>query len=86
MNTTIQLTEASKSLFVEFAEDAYNWSGYSLVNGNVSVSKAQRGNLSDLVQKGLITVSEDAHGSWVKFTEAGREFAATLDIDLSIFY
>lgn len=84
MTTTLTLTTASHDLFLEFAEDAINWSGHSLINGNVTVSKAQRGNLSDLVQKGLITVSDHNYDdcTWVSFTAAGKQYAAANGVDL----
>lgn len=91
MTTTITLTAASHDLFIEFAKDAGNWSGAPLVNGNVEVDKQQRGNLSDLVQKGLVIVDETddiVNGrrqidTWVFFTAAGVEYAAAHGVDLA---
>jgi hypothetical protein len=74
--TTLTLTPASHETFMLYAEDADNWSGYPWVSdGNVFLTKEQRGNLSDLVQKGLITLGEDGGMNFVVFTEAGRAYA-----------
>lgn len=89
--TALTLTAASHDLFIDFAEDADNWNGFPLVNGNVTVDKQQRGNLSDLVQKGLIKVEEvkdTVNGrtrtdSWIAFTAAGVAYAAEHGVDLS---
>jgi hypothetical protein len=53
----IKITEASKKVFLLYAKDAPNWSFQPYVShGNISPTKQQRGNLSDLVQKGLIKI------------------------------
>ena len=74
--TEITLTAASHALFIEFAKDAGNWAGMPMVNGNVSVSQAQKGNLTDLKQNGLLTTHVDGGISWVSFTATGKAYAA----------
>lgn len=70
----VKITEASKKLFLAFAKDACNWSGISLVGGNVGGSKEDCGNLIQLKIAGLVRTFED-DGVWVEFTDKGREFA-----------
>lgn len=80
---SIQLTEKSNALFLAFANDAGNWSGTPLIGGNVEMTRAKRGNLSDLVQKGLVMVSDDGEGNtWVHFTRAGVDYANEHGVDL----
>ena len=74
--TEITLTAASHDLFIEFAKDAGNWAGHPMVNGNVTVTQAQKGNLTDLKKAGLLTTSVDDGISWVSFTVAGEAYAA----------
>ena len=71
----INLTTASDSLLRELAEDADNWNGQPLINGNVTVDKAREGNLTDLKVKGLLVTDEDEGLTWVTFTEAGIAYA-----------
>ena len=88
MNTAIELTKESLDLFQAYAADAWNWSGQPLVSdGNISPTKEQRGNLSDLVKKGLIQIKtwdDPLQEQYIKFTDMGVEFAKTLGIDLSL--
>lgn len=77
------LTPKSLALFLDFANDAGNWHGTPLVGGNAEMTKAKRGNLSDLVQKGLVIVSDDGEGqTWIHFTAAGVELAKGNGVDL----
>lgn len=80
---TTTLTTASHELFIAYAQDADNWSGTPLVGGNVGGTKEDRGNLTDLKRKGLITTSEDDGATWIWFTPAGVEYAKTHGVDLS---
>jgi hypothetical protein len=73
--TEITLTAASHALFIEFAKDAGNWAGMPMVNGNVTVTQAQKGNLTDLKKAGLVTTSVDGGISWLSFTAGGKEYA-----------
>jgi hypothetical protein len=65
-----------------YAADADQWSGNPWVSiGNVQITGKQRGNLSDLVQKGLIRLDESHGDRYIVFTEAGREYAKANGID-----
>ena len=86
---TIELTAASLATFLEYAEDAGNWSDNPWVSsGNISPTKAQRGNLSDLVKKGLIDIHDSegmgrARDQYLVFTDAGVALAAEHGIQVS---
>ncbi|HHJ15903.1 MAG TPA: hypothetical protein ENJ80_04310 [Gammaproteobacteria bacterium] len=77
--TTIKLTAASKKLFLALANDAENWSGTPMFEG----SKSERGNLTDLKKKGLVTTDTDEGVLWVGFTDTGIAYAAQEGIDMS---
>jgi hypothetical protein len=79
----IELTEASKALFLAYAKDAGNWSGTPMVGGNVGGSKEDRGNLTDLKKKGLIATFRDEGLDWISFTPLGVEFAASQGVKIS---
>lgn len=70
------ITDRSLKLFLDYARDAGNWSGEPLVGGNVGGSKEDRGNLTQLKIEGLLTTFTSDRLQWVRFTEAGRAFAA----------
>jgi hypothetical protein len=82
MNATIELTPASLETFLAYAADAGNWGWNPWVSsGNISPTKAQRGNLSDLVKKGLIQIGDSegrgrARDQYLVFTDSGVELAA----------
>jgi hypothetical protein len=60
-----------------------NWDGNPWVSvGNVRLTKAQVGNLSDLVQKGLIEIENYDVDTYIVFTDAGEELAESLGIYL----
>lgn len=75
----ITLTPASLALFLSLAEDAPNWSGSPLV----TVSPAEKGNLTNLKTLGLIETFVDEGCSFAVFTDAGKAFAAEHGIDPS---
>lgn len=83
MKQNIELTEASKALFVAYANDAGNWSGNPLVGGNVGGSKQDAGNLTDLKKKGLVTTHRDEGLEWLTFTPLGKEFASSMGISIN---
>lgn len=75
--TPSSLTEQSRALFVAFAEDADNWSGEPCVDaGNVPFGTAERGNLTQLKRAGLVTTFVYDRHTWIRFTAAGKAFAA----------
>jgi hypothetical protein len=73
------LTPASLSLFIALADDAGNWSGTPMID----VTPAERGNLTDLKTKGLLTTGEDEGVMFAWFTDAGKALASEHGIDLS---
>lgn len=67
-------------LFDLYADDAGNWSGSPLVEGNVSLlgAREDRGLLSHLKRAGLVTTERDSDRrdlTWLHFTKAGIELA-----------
>ena len=80
--TTVILTEASTALFLEFARDADNWNGQPLVGGNVTITKEERGNLTQLKRAGLVTTFVEEGNTWLDFTDAGKALAATHSIKI----
>ena len=81
----IALTPASLEVFTMYADDSENWDGNPWVSvGNVRLTKAQVGNLSDLVQKGLVEIENYDVDTYIVFTDAGEALAESLEIDLGI--
>lgn len=77
MTTAMQLTADSLATFLLYAKDAGNWSGNPYVSsGNVKCTKSMRGNLSDLVKKGLIIISDTGSHMYIEFTAVGKQLAA----------
>jgi len=79
---TINITEASKALFVAYAKDAGNWGGCPLVGANVGGSKEERGNLTQLKRAGLVITTHADGEKWVEFTPAGRAYTVSLGITI----
>lgn len=78
----ITITKQSEELFLAYAADAGNWSGTPMVGGNVGGSKADRGNLTQLKQAGLIETWYDDGYTWLRFTADGVAFAASHGITI----
>jgi len=76
--TTANITEASKAVFVRFADDAVNWSGYPMIGGNVVLSESEKGNFTHLKKLGLLNTFEDERWQYVKFTQEGLRYAESL--------
>src|SRR3990167_835915 len=72
-------------LFIAYAKDAGNWGGSPLVGGNVSDSKEDRGNLTQLKRAGLVKTETDEGNIWLYFTPRGKVYAKELGVDLSRF-
>lgn len=74
----MELTINTLDTFLLFARDAGNWGGNPYIsNGNIDCTKAMRGNLSDLVKKGLIRIVQDREfGGYVEFTAEGKTLAS----------
>jgi len=77
---TIDLTRHSLDLFVMMWLDAPNWSGTPLIGGNFDITKEERGNLTDLKRRGLVTTSRSGSETWVHFTDKGVTFAESLEL------
>lgn len=67
------LTPASAALFLRHAIDAANWSGCPLLD----ITKEERGNLTDLKVKKLVTTEVSDGCEFLIFTELGRELVKT---------
>jgi hypothetical protein len=93
MSATMEITERSMEVFLEYAKDAGNWGGNPLVGGNVFTGEAEaretRGNLTQLKRAGLITTETEPRTStgpittWIYFTEAGKVLAAEYGIEIN---
>ena len=90
----ITLTEQSRQLFFDYLKDACNWSGEPLVGGNVGREPGDKGNLTDLKRKGLVTTFAEDPGdqpvgarpcSWLSFTTLGYAYAKHVLGDLADF-
>ena len=78
------ITEASKQLFIDLANDAGNWSGSPMLDGNVQIGQEGKGNLTQLKRAKLLRTVRDEGETWVIFTEAGQAYAKELGINLCI--
>lgn len=65
------LTPPSHQLFYQLVQDSFNWSGTPLFDG----TQQEKGNLTDLKKKGLVTTWKEEGCLWVDFTNEGRAFA-----------
>lgn len=68
------LTPASAALFGQLVSMAPDWSGQPLVE----LTARERGNLTDLKVKGLLTTNEDEGNMFVAFTDAGIDLAVEM--------
>lgn len=75
---TSNLTQDSLNLFLTLADDAANWCGQPLID----ITKEQRGNLTDLKKKNLITTFRDEGCDWANFTAEGIALAAANGIEI----
>jgi hypothetical protein len=75
---SMNLTPASLAVFIRHAKDAGNWSGHPMLD----ITYEQRGNLTDLKVKGLVTTDRDEGIEWMHFTDAGKAFAAEYGITI----
>jgi hypothetical protein len=78
----IKITEASKALFVEIAKDAGNWGSMVPTDGNIDLTGAQRGNLTQLKKAGLVFTERHDGSAWIMFTDSGTAYAAELGIEV----
>ncbi len=77
--SSLNLTAASLQLFTTFCREAEDWNGQPLIELE---TKAQQGNLTDLVSKDLIDVVEEGKCSFAVFTAAGRQMALEIGYEI----
>ncbi len=82
MTHTTDLTAGSLDLFLAYAMDAPDWGGTPLVGGNVGAKPADKGHLTDLKKKGLVTTYMDEGNAWLSFTDEGKALAAEHGVEL----
>lgn len=71
-------------MFLFYAADAGNWGGNPWLDGNRDFTAADRGNLTQLKQAGLLVAQDHGEGDvYIVFTDAGKALAAEHGIDLS---
>ncbi len=75
---TNNLTQDSFNLFIALASDAENWMGQPIID----ITKEQRGNLTDLKKKNLLTTFHDEGCEWAIFTDEGIALAAANNIEI----
>jgi hypothetical protein len=85
--TPALLTPASLDLFLRLFKDAGNWGGHPYTGGNIGLTHAERGNLTDLKIRGLLKTHDDPKkhgggGPYVSFTEAGIALAKTHGLEV----
>lgn len=71
--TTATMTTETEKLFIELGEDAGNWSGQPMLDYNVPIGRQRRGNLTDLKKLGLLRTASNEDGTYVVFTDKGKE-------------
>lgn len=76
------ITSTSHDLFLAYARDAGNWAGTPLVGGNVGGTLAERGNLTQLKQAGLISTFADRGDVFIRFTPAGLAYALSNGVEI----
>lgn len=71
------LTQASLETLLEYAHDSGNWGYMPYVScGNVTCTKEMRGNLSDLVKRGMIVIHDSGTSeAYITFTLCGVALA-----------
>jgi hypothetical protein len=78
----LALAPASLARFIEYAEDADNWSGSPLVGGNVGGDPADVGYLTNMKRCGMVSTWEDEGDVWIEFTDAGRALAGEHGVEI----
>lgn len=72
----LNITLQSNEVFRRYAEEANDWAGSPMVDGNVE----ERGNLTQLKKAGLITTFMSDGIKWLCFTSTGKMYAEELGI------
>ena len=76
------ITATTLAQFLAYAEDAINWRGAPMVDGNVGFGKEGRGNLTQMKRAGLITTFRSDGENFIEFTPEGRALAAEHNIQV----
>jgi hypothetical protein len=79
--TTTTLTPASHERFMDYINDAGNWSGCPLVGGNVGGDAADKGYIMHWKMHGLATTERDGNCVWLNFTAQGVAYARAFGAD-----
>jgi len=89
---TKEVTPETLALFLQYANDAPNWTGSPLVGGNCPGDFAALGRISHMKMAGLVTTefqydkvnNRKTKLTWMYFTEAGRALAAKHGVDSNL--
>ncbi len=79
MKKSTEMTPETLKLFTTLAKDAGSWDGSPIVD----ITPAQRGNLTDLKARGLISTSKSDGTMFADFSDAGVALAASLGITIN---
>ena len=79
---SLGLTPGSSAFLVKLFQDAPNWSGQPMLD---FVTPADKGNITDLKRKKLISTNVEEGCTFVWFHDEARSIAAAFGIDLGIF-
>ena len=79
------LSPGSLDLFLKHAKDAGNWSGTPLLGSGLELSQEDKGHLTDLKRKKLISTERSDGCDWVHFEPAGLALAAAHGITIETF-
>jgi hypothetical protein len=80
----INLSTASRELFIALVNDAGNWSGQPMIGrgSNIPTNLQARGNITDLKKKELIATFKDRGDMFVHFTDNGKSLASAMGLQL----
>ncbi len=67
----IELTPESSNLLEAIAKDAANWNGLPPCFNHITLQN--RGNLTDLKKKGLLSTFKDEGEEWIQISRAGKD-------------
>ena len=74
------MTHATEKLLFAYWNDRGNWGGTPMVGGNVGGSAEDRGNLTDLKNKGLVATFGSDGATFVMFTDLGVAYCNDLHV------
>jgi hypothetical protein len=82
MAKTVTLSEDARALFLWYVADAGNWGGTPWIDGNRDFTKEDRGWLTELKRKKLVTTHADEDGVSLHFTPAGVAYASAAGVSV----